>query len=240
MSASIEIQGAGVSFYFDGQRRVLSPTLARLHPRRRQTWGLRGLDLSIQPGQGVALLGPTGAGKSTLLQLIAGILEPDEGTIETSGRVGTLLAIQAGPTSALTGRENAELLSVLGGIPRRQCAAAVERAKELTRLGESFELPMSSYSQGMRARLGFALVAQCDTEILLLDEVHEMLDHEFRAVAAEHARDILRGGGIVVAAGHDHGALEPMCDRAVLLRDGTIADDGPFARVRGDYVPSGA
>jgi|SRR5215218_92519 len=240
MAASIEIQGAGVSFHFDGQRRVLSPTLARMHPRRRRTWGLRHVDLRVGPGEGVALVGPTGAGKSTLLQLIAGIVGPDEGTVRVAGRVGTLLAIQAGPTSRLTGRENAELLSVLDGVPRTRAAAAADEVKELTGLGESFELPLSSYSQGMRARLGFAVVARSGADVLLLDEAHEALDHEFRAVMADHARGLLRRGGIVIAAGHDHAAIAPMCERAVLLRGGAVVDDGPFQRVVGDYVPAAA
>jgi len=236
MTARILARAAGVSFHFDGQRQVLSPTLARLHPKRRLLWGLRGIATRVEPGEGVALIGPTGAGKSTLLQLLAGILTPDEGSLETRGRVGTLLSTQSGTLGRLTGRENAEMLGVLGGLSRRESRAAADRVRSLTGLGSSFELPMSAYSQGMRARLGFAVVSQCEVDLLLLDEVHEALDHEFRAFVAEEAQAVLRRGGVVVAAGHDHAALEPMCDRALLLRDGSIAEDGPFRRVVGDYL----
>jgi ABC-type polysaccharide/polyol phosphate transport system ATPase subunit len=97
---------------------------------------------------------------------------------------------------------------------------------------------MSSYSQGMRARLGFAVADTREVDVLVLDEVHEALDHEYRQVVAERAAALRRRGGIVVAAGHDHPVLADMCDRALLLQEGSVADDGPISRVAGDYVAS--
>jgi ABC-type polysaccharide/polyol phosphate transport system ATPase subunit len=88
----------------------------------------------------------------------------------------------------------------------------------------------------MRARLGFAVADCMRPDILLLDEVHEALDHEFRAVIEERSHALKQAGGIVVAAGHDHGLLERVCDRAVLMQDGRVVDDGPVDRVAGDYV----
>jgi ABC-type polysaccharide/polyol phosphate transport system ATPase subunit len=103
-------------------------------------------------------------------------------------------------------------------------------------LGDSFELPVSSYSEGMRARLGFAVAAQRDVDLLLLDEVHEALDHEFRAAVAERARAVRERGGIVIAAGHDHAVLETLCDRAVWLESGGVERDGEFHDVVDTYV----
>ena len=151
--------------------------------------------------------------------------------LEVRGRVGALLATDAGLIGVLTGRENAELLGVLAGLGVGEARAAVGRVQDLSGLGEAFDLPVSSYSQGMRARLGFATAVQREIDLLLLDEVHEALDHEFRAVVAERAEAIRARGGIVVAAGHDHATLEALCDRAVRLGDGAIAADGAFGDV---------
>ena len=160
----------------------------------------------------------------------------DEGDVTVRGRVGSLLSVDAGLTPVLTGRENSMLLGVLAGLQRAESRAALERVGPRSELGESFDRPVSSYSQGMSARLGFAVVEQAAPQILLLDEVHEALDHDFRATAEERARRVLAEGGIVIAAGHDHAELERLCDRAVLLRDGAVAADGPFAEVLSGYL----
>lgn len=238
MSAQIDARGLGIQFHFDRQRRVLTPTLARIRRGGPAPWALRGIDLRVGPGEGVAFVGPTGSGKTTLLRLLGGILAPDEGRLEVRGRVGTLLSPQAGLLGLLTGRENAELLGVLVGMSPREARAAIAPIGEISGLGDAFELPVSSYSEGMRARLGFAVAAQREVDILLLDEVHEAMDHEFRGVVAERARRVRARGGIVVAAGHDHAVLETMCDRAVWMDSGAVTRDGPFQEVVETYVSS--
>jgi ABC-type polysaccharide/polyol phosphate transport system ATPase subunit len=225
VSGAVEVRGAGVRFAFDRQRRVLSPTLAWLRREGGAVWALRGVDLQVAPGEGLALVGPSGSGKTTLLRLLGGILAPDEGSLSVRGRVATLLATDAGLLGLLTGRENAELLCVLVGHTVRDTRAAVAQVETVSQLGAAFDLPVSTYSQGMRARLGFAVAAQQDVDVLLLDEVHEALDQEFRAILAERAHAIRERGGIVIAAGHDHGALATMCDRAVRLDAGAVVGD---------------
>jgi ABC-type polysaccharide/polyol phosphate transport system ATPase subunit len=236
MSASLQARDVGVRFLFDRERRIVTPTVARLRRRGSETWGLRGLDLTIAPGEGVALIGRSGSGKTTLLRILAGVLVPDEGSLERRGRVGSLLSVEAGLMNVLTGRENAMLLSALVGIPRDESRTALESMKERTGLGTYFERPVSSYSQGMRARLGFVVAERADTNILLLDEVHEALDHEFRQIVADRAHAILENGGIVVAAGHDHEMLERFCARALWLERGAVQADGPFEEVRKAYL----
>jgi ABC-type polysaccharide/polyol phosphate transport system ATPase subunit len=136
----------------------------------------------------------------------------------------------------LTGRENCVLLGVLAGLSRRQARRSLAEIQERTALGDEFDNPVSSYSQGMRARLGFAVADQVSPDILLLDEVHEAIDHDSRAAVEERAQAILRNGGIVMAAGHDHTLLERLCRRALLLRGGGVAQDGDFADVRQTYL----
>jgi len=235
MNAAIDACELGVRFYFDRQRRPVTPALAGLRRRVSESWGLRDLSFSIGPGESVALIGPSGAGKTTLLRSLAGIFVPDAGRLEVRGRVASLLSIDAGLLPRLTGRENCLLLAVLGGLSRAEARAAVARVKERSGLAEAFDRPVSSFSQGMSARLGYAVAEQTRPQVLLLDEVHEALDHEFRAIVEETAQKIVGSGGIVVAAGHDHPLLEQLCGRALLLRGGKVAADGAFLDVRAAY-----
>jgi ABC-type polysaccharide/polyol phosphate transport system ATPase subunit len=236
MGASVTANDLGVRFLFDRNRRVLTPAMARLHRHVIDHWGLRDLSLSIGPGEGVALVGPSGSGKTTLLRVLAGVYTPDRGRVVVRGRIGSLLSVNAGLLSGLTGRENAQLLGVLGGMSLAKTRRALPEIKSESGLGDAFERPVSAFSQGMRARLGFSVADQLQPDILLLDEVHEALDHEFRYEVERVAERILSSGGIVVAAGHDHAMLERICARALLMRTGRIERDGGFTSVESEYV----
>jgi ABC-type polysaccharide/polyol phosphate transport system ATPase subunit len=238
--SAIAAESVGVRFLFDHYQRAVTPALARLRRRGEETWGVRELAFTIDSGEGVALIGASGSGKTTVLRLIAGVLSPDVGSLEVNGRVGSLLSTEAGLLGLLTGRENAALLGVLAGMSRAQAETALEGIKHTTRLDDAFDRPVLSYSEGMKARLGFAVADHTDPEILVLDEVHEALDHEFRQVVADRAREALAKGGIVVAAGHDHPLLATLCDRALWLADGRIVADGPFEEVRRSYLGQSA
>jgi ABC-type polysaccharide/polyol phosphate transport system ATPase subunit len=217
MSAPITAADVGVRFILDRQRRPMTPTLMWLRRNCTTTWALRGVSFEIEAGAGVALAGANGAGKTTILRLIAGVLSPDEGEIVVRGRIGSLLSVDAGLMPPLTGRENAMLLGVLNGLPKDLVTQSLGLVADRSELGAAFERPVSTYSQGMRARLGFAVIEQADPEVLLLDEVHEALDDSFRQILAERAKEICRRGGAVVAAGHDHAELARFCDRALFV-----------------------
>jgi ABC-type polysaccharide/polyol phosphate transport system ATPase subunit len=201
----------------DRQRRPVTPTIARIRFRCSTVWGLRGISFAIEPGSAVALLGRNGSGKTTLLRTLAGVLVPDEGHVEVQGRVASLLSTQAGSMSDLTGRENALLLGVLAGLPRARVQAAFETIRDRSGLGDAFERLVGTYSQGMRARFGFAVIEEVEPEVLLLDEVFEALDGSFRRHVEARARKICDRGGIVIAAGHDYAELGRICDQALVL-----------------------
>lgn len=236
MTPRIRAEALGVRFQFDRNRRVVTPNLARLRRRGTEAWGLRDVTFDAEPGEAIGLLGPSGAGKSTLLRVLAGVLVADAGHVETTGEIASLLSVGAGLMAPLTGRENALLLGVLAGLTRSGATARLEDVRRRSGLEDAFERPVSSYSQGMRARLGFAAADLPWTDVLLLDEVHEALDHEFRAVVEARAHEILRAGGIVVAAGHDHDLLRRLCERALLLKNGRVLADGPFDEVQETYL----
>ena len=228
------LEDVGVRFDFDHLGRVVTPGLSRLRRITASAWGLRHVDLRLESGEGLALVGPTGSGKTTLLRVLAAVMLPDEGDYRVRGRVGSLLATDAGLASQLTGRENAELLGVLAGLSLAETRAGMEKVDARSHLGDAFDRPVHTYSQGMRARLGLSVVQAIAPDVLLLDEVFEALDHEYRAVVERLAREVRDRGGVVVAAGHDHLALEQVCPRAAWLEGGRIRAEGGF----GEVVPA--
>jgi ABC-type polysaccharide/polyol phosphate transport system ATPase subunit len=232
----IVADGLGVRFFFNKHLRVVTPGEARLRGRGMTTWGLQELSFSLDSGEGTALIGPSGSGKTTLLRVLAGVYSPDVGRLEIRGRVASLLSVDAGLMSLLTGRENALLLGVIAGLSRRRVARAMGEIKARSGLGDAFERPVLTYSQGMRARLGFAVAEEAEPQILLLDEVHEALDHEFRQFLQDRAEAIVAAGGIVIAAGHDHPMLARLCTRALWMEGGRIREDGPFDLVQPRYL----
>jgi ABC-type polysaccharide/polyol phosphate transport system ATPase subunit len=232
----VTLDDLGIRFHFDRHRRVVTPNASRLRRGSTTAWGLRHVTSSFSAGEGIALIGPSGSGKTTLLRVLAGVYAPDEGSVLVGGRVASLLSTDAGLLSLLTGRENAMLLGVLGGLSRAESRRALGSVKERSGLGDAFEYPVSAYSQGMRARLGFATAEEVGPKVLLLDEVHEALDEEFRGVVQERARTLVDSGGVVVATGHDHPLLKRFCGRAIYLREGSIRAEGPFTDVQRLYL----
>jgi ABC-type polysaccharide/polyol phosphate transport system ATPase subunit len=214
---------------------VVTPGLRHLRRIRASAWGLRNVELALEPGEALALVGATGSGKTSLLRVLAGVLPVDEGTVAVEGQVGSLLAADAGLQVLLTGRENSELLGVLAGMGLAEARAAVAGTAERAQLGAAFDRPVHTYSQGMRARLGLAVIRATSPTVLLLDEVFEALDHEFRAIVESYARELRAAGGIVVAAGHDHAALARICPRAAWIEAGHVRSEGAFDEVIGAY-----
>jgi ABC-type polysaccharide/polyol phosphate transport system ATPase subunit len=234
--SAVEAEGVGVQYIFDRQQRTMSPLSARFRRKSDELWALTDVTFAVRSGEGVALLGPSGSGKSTLLRTIAGVLEPDAGRLATDGVVGPLLSIQAGVMAALTGRENTFLLGVLAGMTPRRARSEMEEVRRRSHLDDQYEHLVGSYSQGMRARLGLTVMERTEPSILLLDEVHEALDHEFRDHIEGYAQELLAAGGIVVATGHDHPMLERLCTRAMQLDRGHLVADGEFHEVQARYL----
>jgi ABC-type polysaccharide/polyol phosphate transport system ATPase subunit len=200
--------------------------VARGRTGAQEVWALRDVSLSIAPGEAVGLVGRNGSGKSTLLRLIAGIIRPTTGRVETQGRVGSLLELGAGFHPDFTGRENVELNGALQGLSRAHLRERFDEIVAFAELEDAIDRPVRTYSSGMTMRLGFAIAAFLDADILLLDEVFAVGDESFQRKCFGVIASFKERGGTILFVSHDASAVERLCDRAVLLRDGSVAFDG--------------
>ena len=188
---------------------------------------LRDVSFAIEPGEAVGLVGRNGSGKSTLLRLIAGIIKPTEGRVEAGGRIGSLLELGAGFHPDFSGRENVFLNGAIYGLTRAQIRERFDEIVAFAELEDAIDRPVRTYSSGMYMRLGFAIAAHLDSDILLLDEVFAVGDEAFQRKCFGKIFEFKQRGGTIVFVSHDATQVERLCERAVLLREGRLDFDGP-------------
>lgn len=198
-------------------------------------WAVNDISIAVQPGEAFGIIGPNGAGKSTLLKLLAGILRPTHGQIEVRGRVSALIELGAGFHGDLTGRENVYLNASILGMSRSEARLKFDEIVEFAGIGSFLDTPVKRYSSGMHARLGFAIAAHVNPQVLLVDEVLSVGDRVFRAKCMEKMRSFLRQGVAVVFVSHDLGAVSRFCDRALVIERGREMYCGPVARAVATY-----
>jgi len=186
---------------------------------------LKSINLEINPGESLGILGRNGAGKSTLLRVISGILRPDHGTMINNGHSVSLLALQAGFDPVLTGRENAVLSGMLQGLSRREVTSRLDEIHEYSEIGDFFDEPVRTYSTGMCARLGFSIATITRPDVLLIDEVLSVGDQEFRKKSERTLAKRIRSGQSVVLVTHSLAQSQLLCDRVVRIEDGVIRQD---------------
>jgi ABC-2 type transport system ATP-binding protein/lipopolysaccharide transport system ATP-binding protein len=190
---------------------------------------LDGVSLSLKRGDRLALLGRNGAGKSTLLRVMAGIYEPTGGRISTDGRVAALLGGSPGMDPETTGRENITLHGLYLGLSRAEIRRQTEAIVDFTELGSFIDLPLRTYSTGMRARLAFGIATAVIPDILLLDEGIGAGDAAFLDKANRRLSEFVGGTGILVLASHSEAMVRQFCDKCVLLNRGRVAATGTDA-----------
>jgi ABC-type polysaccharide/polyol phosphate transport system ATPase subunit len=201
--------------------------IARGRAEAQEVWALRDVSVAIAPGEAVGLVGRNGSGKSTLLRLIAGIIRPTVGSVAAEGRIGSLLELGAGFHPDFTGRENVELNGALQGLSRARIRERFDEIVAFAELEDAIDRPVKTYSSGMTMRLGFAIAAFLEADVLLLDEVFAVGDESFQRKCFGVIAAFKERGGTILFVSHDASAVERLCDRAVLLRGGRLAYDGP-------------
>ncbi len=209
----------------------------------QEVWALEGVSVHVEPGAAVGLIGRNGSGKSTLLRLVAGIIEPTRGRVAVGGRVGSLLELGAGFHPDFTGRENVFLNGSVQGLRRAEIRDRFDEIVAFAELEHAIDRPVRTYSSGMYMRLGFAIAAFLEADVLLLDEVFAVGDEAFQRKCFGRIADFKRRGGTIVFVSHDAAAVERLCGRAVLLQDGHVAFDGgvheTLARYRRQLAEAG-
>ena len=198
-------------------------------------WALREVSLEVQPGAAVGLVGRNGSGKSTLLRLIAGIIRPTSGTVAVAGRIGSLLELGAGFHPDFSGRENVFLNGSIHGLKRAQIRERFDEIVAFAELEGAIDRPVRTYSSGMYMRLGFAIAAHLDADVLLLDEVFAVGDEAFQRKCFGKIFEFKQRGGTIVFVSHDATQVERLCERAVLLHEGRKEFDGPTREALARY-----
>jgi ABC-2 type transport system ATP-binding protein len=198
----------------------------RRHLRPVEVWALRDVSFRIEPGESVGFMGRNGSGKTTLLRLLAGIFRPTRGRLTVAGRIGSLLELGAGFHPDFTGRDNIYLSASIYGLRKEEVDRRLDSIVEFSELEQFIDLPVRTYSAGMYMRLGFSIAVNVDAEVLLLDEVFAVGDEAFQRKCAERILDFKRQGTTIAFVSHSGAALERMCDRGVLLRQGLVEYEG--------------
>ncbi len=200
-------------------------------------WALEDINLDVQPGQVLGIVGRNGAGKSTLLKILARITKPTTGTAEIRGRIGSLLEVGTGFHPELTGRENVFLNGSILGMSRREIARRFDEIVAFAEVERFLDTPVKRYSSGMYVRLAFAVAAHLQTEILIVDEVLAVGDVEFQRKCVDKLREVSRGGGrTVLFVSHQLASVLSLCTRAVALQSGRVVADGSPEEVVEGYL----
>jgi ABC-2 type transport system ATP-binding protein len=238
-TSALQLSGVGVRYRLltDRSRTLKGRLLSALssQPAEAEFWALRNVDLAVESGQVLGIVGANGSGKSTMLRVISRIIEPAEGSVRTTGRVTPILDLTSTLNPEFSGRDNAFLFGALHGVTRALVEDWIPRIIEFTELGPFFDVPLKAYSSGMIARLAFALSTQLSPDILLLDEVLSVGDEQFQRKSYFRVRKLIDKGNLVLIVSHNLAMLEQICNRMILLGGGTIVADGTPAKVVAEY-----
>lgn len=188
-------------------------------------WALKELTFDINKNENIAILGHNGAGKSTLLKMLNGIYLPDEGEIRIQGSMASVLELSTGFNNELSGLENIYLKCSLLGIAKKEAQLLVEDIIDFSELEEFMETPLSHYSSGMKARLGFAIVVHIKPDILILDEVFAVGDKNFKSKSAKAIRELSKETTTIIVS-HSMDVVKKMAERVLVLQKGKLIFDG--------------
>jgi ABC-type polysaccharide/polyol phosphate transport system ATPase subunit len=200
-----------------------------------QMWALRNVSFKVNEGETLGVVGHNGAGKTTIMKILSGITTPTSGEISIRGRLAALVEVSSGFHPELTGRENVYLHGAMLGMRRSEIRKKLDSIIEFSGVGRYIEVPVKRYSSGMYVRLGFAIAAHLDPDILLLDEVLAVGDAAFQSKCLERIAELRKSGRTIVFISHDLAAVYRLCDRAILLSHGCILSDGPPREVIDEY-----
>ena len=197
---------------------------------------LKNINLDIKKGETVALIGTNGSGKSTLLKLMTKILYPNKGTLETHGKLTSLLELGAGFHPDFTGRENIYFNAAIFGLTRQEIDKRIDEIIEFSELGDFIDNPVRTYSSGMYMRLAFSIAINVDAEILLIDEILAVGDQHFQDKCFTKLKEMKKSEKTIVIVTHSLGQVRELCNRAIWIYNGEVRMDGTPNEVVDEYL----
>ena len=236
---TIEVEQISKIYRAEPRSALSYELLFRSSGRKRKVsehWALREVSFTVNQGESLGVVGRNGAGKSTLLKLIAGIAVPTSGRITVRGRIASQLALGAGFHPYLSGRENIFLQGSILGLSNDRVRSLFARIHEYSGIEDAIDRPLWTYSTGMVGRLGFAVAAHVDFDLLLLDEALSAGDISFRDRCAETLKDFRRRGLTLVVVSHGMQSIVELCDSALWLENGAVREVGRAAEVVSHYA----
>ena len=216
-------------------RRATGRAGSRADLAEAEFWAVKDVSFTVHPGEALAIIGPNGAGKSTILKLLNRILPPTRGRCEVRGRAGALIEIAAGFHQDLTGRENVYLQGAIMGMRRAEIARKFDRIVDFSGVSEFIDTPVKRYSSGMNARLGFAIAAHLDPDVLIIDEVLSVGDAAFQEQCIVRMRELATSGVPLIFVSHNLPAVLDLCNRGLVLARGSAAFMGTAAEAVRHY-----
>lgn len=202
---------------------------------KKEFWALKELSFTGFSGEILGIIGSNGAGKTTLCKVVAGILQPDSGTMDVKGEVSALLSMGTGFNKELSGKENVYLNGMMLGMSRKEVKVFFEKIHEFSGLGDFITHPVKHYSSGMKSRLGFSIAAMLEPEILVLDETLNAGDLEFGERASEKMKELVKKAKMVIVVTHNIGFVEKNCTRAIWIDGGSVRAEGKPGEVASMY-----
>lgn len=222
--------------YHERNRYIKAAVLRGRRARYEEFWALKDVSFSVPRGTTFGIVGSNGSGKSTMLKCLAGILSPNRGSVEVRGRLSALLELGAGFHPELSGRENVYLNGAILGMTRRDIAVRYDDIVEFAGLEKFIDTPVKNYSSGMTVRLGFAIAAHVDPEILLIDEVLAVGDQSFQRKSSEKIEEFRQDGRTIIVVSHGTSQLQQMCNQIAWLEKGELRMVGTANEVISEYT----
>ncbi len=236
MTAAIELRGVGKRYQIAGGDPLL---VNRLRPSRRRAtrdlWALKNLDLTVEAGETIGIIGRNGSGKTSLLRLLSGVSAPTTGALRVVGRTAPLIGIGVGFHPEMTGRENVHVNGRMLGLTAEQVRQRFDQIVDFSEIESFLDTPVKYYSSGMFLRLAFAVAIHTDPQVLLVDEVLAVGDLAFQLKCLARMREVQEQGTTIVLVTHNLPSLDRMAPRGVLLSKGEIVFDGPVAGALSAY-----
>ncbi|HEY3131893.1 MAG TPA: ABC transporter ATP-binding protein, partial [Acidobacteriota bacterium] len=230
---SLEHVSKKYPIYRNSSDKLLELLSLRTRSLHEEFWALKDINLAVEVGSTMGIIGANGSGKSTLLQLVAGILRPTEGVLRVQGKVAALLELGAGFNPNFTGRENVYMNASILGLQKAEVDECFAEIEDFASIGPFIDQPVKTYSSGMFMRLAFAVAINVDPEILLVDEALAVGDIVFQHRCMHRIDQLRRAGKTILFVSHDLQAVTRFCDRTVLLDQGALIEEGePYAVVQ--------